>query len=154
MSKSTWTELPRRSMPTDPNGALAHLVTHHGWEPRQAEVSMIQAHRYAHGVDGRPELADDRLDHTHAAAIGPTAKKRPLTWVIIGWNILMGIWLAYGIGVVSKTGSNCAAEVYSDACRAGTSIGGAVAIGGILFLTAIVDVILGVIWMVTKDDAR
>jgi len=26
---------------------------------------MIQAHRYAHGMDGRPDLADAHLDHAH-----------------------------------------------------------------------------------------
>jgi hypothetical protein len=140
-------------MPTDPNSALAHLVAYHGWEPRMAEVSLIQAHRYAHGVDGRPDLADPRLDHDHAAGTGPKPKQRPLTWVILGWNILMAIWIMYGIGATSSQYGDCAAEAYTEACQAGTSVGAAVAVGGILFLTAIVDVILGVIWMVTKKDS-
>ena len=72
---TTETQLPAKQMPSDANGALGHLVTHHGWEPRLAEESMIQAHRYAHGLDGRPDLADEELDHTHKVA--PVAPRPP-----------------------------------------------------------------------------
>lgn len=80
--------------------------------------------------------------------------KRPLTWVILGWNGLMTAWIIYGIAATAHQSANCATDVYADACRAGTGVGAAVAIGGILFLTAIVDVILAVIWMVTKKDSN
>lgn len=91
---------------------------------------------------------------THAAGTGSKPNQRPLTWVILGWNILMAIWIMYGIGATSSQYTDCATDAYRDACQAGTSIGAAVAIGGILFLAALVDVILGVIWMVTKKDSR
>lgn len=151
MSKSTWAAPAIRPMPSDPDSALAHLVTHHGWSVQAPHIEMIQAHRFAHGVDGRPDLADTHLSHAH---FQPTrSKQRPLTWVIIGWNILMFAWIVYGIGATGSQYGDCATEAYTDACQAGTSIGAAVAIGGILFLTAVVDVILGVIWVVTKKDA-
>jgi len=82
----------------------------------------------------------------------PAKKMRPLTGVILAWNALMAAWIVWGVFVTAHQSSNCASEVYADACRSGAGIGAAVAIGGILFLTAIVDVILGVIWMVTKKD--
>lgn len=160
------TSRPARPMPTTAIDALGHLVTYHGWEPAPVEASMVQAHRYAHGIDGRPDLADAHLNHTHEApsswrtpAIGPDGaapqSRRPLTWVILGWNILMGAWILYGLFSTGSQYDNCATDTYQGACEAGTSIGAAIAIGGILFLTAIVDVILGVIWVVTKkDDAR
>jgi hypothetical protein len=56
-----------RPMPTDPDDTLDHLVTHHGWTPRPAEVGMIQAHRYAHGLDGPLDIADPDLAHVHGA---------------------------------------------------------------------------------------
>jgi hypothetical protein len=33
---------------------------------------MVQAHRYAHGVDGRPDLIDARLNHEHGAVLAPS----------------------------------------------------------------------------------
>lgn len=140
-------------MPHDPNSALAHLVTYHGWEPRLPEVSMIQAHRYAHGADGRPDLADQQVGHIHSGPVASTSSgQRPLTWVIVAWNVLMGIWLLYGLGTTGSQMAGCANEIYQGACEAGTTIGAGIAIGGILFLTAVVDVILGVIWAVTKKN--
>lgn len=156
MNKTQWPTpvgINVKPMPNDPNYALAHLVADHGWEPRVAEVSMIQAHRYAHGTDGRPDLADQRLNHIHSGPIASTGGgQRPLTWVIVAWNVLMGIWLLYGLGTTGNQMASCASEVYQGACEAGTTIGAGIAIGGILFLTAVVDVILGVIWHVTKKN--
>lgn len=144
-----------KPMPNDPAHALAHLVTDHGWEPRVAEVSMIQAHRYAHGIDGRPDFADSHVNHIHSGPVSSArGGTRPLTWVILAWNLLMFIWILYGLGTTGNQLSGCASEIYRDACEAGTTIGGGIAIIGILFLTAVVDVILAVIWHVTKKDDR
>lgn len=167
MTKTT-AHLTRWGMPNTLDGTLKHLVARHGWSPGMADPSMVQAHRYAHGVDGRPDLADQRLDHTHTAPTKgwsapatpapagyiPETPKRPLKYIILGWNILMAAWIIYGLAATAHQSANCATDLYADACRAGTGVGAAVAIGGILFLTAIVDVILAVIWMVTKKDSN
>lgn len=76
--------------------------------------------------------------------------RRPFTFVILGWNALMAAWICYAVFATASQSSKCALDAYSDACRTGTAVGGTLVIGGILFLTAIVDVILAVIWMVTK----
>lgn len=81
-----------------------------------------------------------------------SAKDRPLTWVILGWNMLMFAWIAYGVVATGKGVSDCSVETYADACATGTSLGGGLAIIGILFLTMLVDVILAVIWHVTKKE--
>jgi hypothetical protein len=52
--------------PNNPVSTLAHLVAAHGWE-EGADLEVVeQAHRYAHGLDGRLDLAD--ADHLHAGA--------------------------------------------------------------------------------------
>lgn len=89
-------------------------------------------------------------------ATGPPARTgtgmRPMTGIILGWNTLMAAWIVYALVVTAHQSSTCASQLYADACQTGTGVGGAIAIGGILFLTAIIDVILAVIWMVTKKD--
>ena len=51
---------------------------------------------------------------------------------------------------VSQQTAECANQAYSDACKAGTAIGASIGIGMIILLWALIDVILGVIWMVTN----
>jgi hypothetical protein len=85
-------------MPNDPDSALAHLVTHHGWSPQPPSIEMIQAHRYAHGVDGRTDLADQNLDHVHGAAAVP---KKPSK---IGW--LAGIIGLFLVGAAITTAAS------------------------------------------------
>jgi len=154
------------SPPTTMSEITAHLVDDHRW-PLRSPVNgeNIQAHRYAHGADGRPDLVDAGLDHTHtvpkswpAPAVGPPpgwvegppAKKiRPLTGVILGWNALMATWLVYAL---FSTGALMGKGCVTEACQTGVTVGAGIAVVGILFLTAVVDVILAVIWMVTKKD--
>ena len=77
---------------------------------------------------------------------------RPLTWVILTVQVLFVIWLIAGINAVSK--DTCSTSEYSDACQAGQAIGAGIGIGIVIFLWALVDVILGVIWLVTNKAKR
>jgi hypothetical protein len=77
---------------------------------------------------------------------------RPLTWVVLGVQVLFVIWLILGINAASD--SNCSNSEYADACRAGEAIGTGIGIGLIILLWALVDVILGVVWMVTNKGKR
>jgi hypothetical protein len=76
---------------------------------------------------------------------------RPLTWFILAVQVLFIVWLIAGVNSASDTCSN---DQYSDACRAGEAIGMGIGIGLVLFLWALVDVILGVIWLVTNKSKR
>jgi hypothetical protein len=76
---------------------------------------------------------------------------RPLTWVILAVQVLFIIWIVAGANSASD---NCSTNEYSDACRTGQAIGTAIGIGLIIFLWALVDVILGVIWLVTNKSKR
>lgn len=103
----------RWAMPTTPTAALAHLNGHHGWNQAIADPGMVQAHRYAHGVDNRPDLADAELDHTHSAPTrwpapsgpGPGAdpKKSKAGKVLLVVGVLVVIGIAVG-STTNKTG--------------------------------------------------
>src|SRR5712672_1376716 len=77
---------------------------------------------------------------------------RPLTWVILVVQVLFVIWLITGISAVSD--NNCSTDAYADACRAGQAMGAGIGIGLIIFLWALIDVILGVIWLITNKSKR
>jgi zinc-ribbon domain len=80
-------------------------------------------------------------------------KWRPFTWVILAVNVLFLIWLITGISTASGNATNCGTlsqETCNEARNAGTAIGA----GIIIFLWALVDVILGVIWLITRPKRR
>ena len=79
---------------------------------------------------------------------------RPLSWVIIIINILFTWWL-FG-GVCSVVSDSCEGMTGDDlsACQAGTAIGAGIGIFMILVLWVMVDIILLVIFLVTKKKGR
>jgi hypothetical protein len=68
-------------------------------------------------------------------------------------NVLFLIWL---VGGLASTSDSCAGLRGSelDACQAGTAIGASIGVGIILFLWVLVDIILGIIWLVTNRSRR
>jgi len=79
-----------------------------------------------------------------------------MTWLILAFNLLMAAWLIFGVGgaVDSADCGSQAEQAAQDACEAGTAVGAG--IGGILIfvLWALGDVILLVIWLVTRSTKR
>ena len=77
---------------------------------------------------------------------------RPLTWVVLLFNVLMVVWLVAGMADVAD---NCEGEVGSalEACEAGTAIGAGIGVAFVVFLWVAGNVILGVIWLVTRKAA-
>ena len=78
---------------------------------------------------------------------------RPLTWVILVINLLFLFWI---IGGLNAAGENCAGLVGDelDACEVGTGIGAGIAVTGILIFWVLVDIILGIIWLITGRNRR
>jgi hypothetical protein len=74
--------------------------------------------------------------------------------VIIGWNVLMAMWIVWGLVGAARSTNACSADEFTNACQTGTAIGAGVVIGVQLFVAAAVDVILGVIWFVTRPAGR
>lgn len=81
-------------------------------------------------------------------------KLRPLSWVIIVINILFAWWLFGGVG--SAVQDSCTGMTGSDldACQAGTAIGAGLGGFMIMSLWVMVDIILLVIFLVTKKKGR
>ena len=78
---------------------------------------------------------------------------RPFTWVILIINALFVFWIFGGVGSASN---NCEGE-FGDAlsaCQAGTAIGAGIGIFMILVLWVLVDIILLVIWLITRKKSR
>lgn len=80
-------------------------------------------------------------------------KWRPFTWVIVVINVLFLIWIIAGL---SGAANNCNNEVgqAKRACEAGTAVGASIGVGIIVFFWAFVDVILGILWLVTRPKTR
>ncbi|OBF92143.1 hypothetical protein A5791_14225 [Mycobacterium sp. 852002-51163_SCH5372311] len=69
---------------------------------------------------------------------------RPITWCILGLQVLFVIWLI--VNVIS--GFDACSNQHSDGCRAGEAIGTKIGMG--IFILLCVDVLLGVLWVVTS----
>ena len=81
---------------------------------------------------------------------------RFMTWLILAFNLLMAAWLIFGVGGAVNN-ADCGSQVdqaAQDACEGATAVGAG--IGGIFIfvLWALGDVILGVLWLVTKSSKR
>jgi hypothetical protein len=83
-------------------------------------------------------------------------KWRKMTWVILIINILFLIWVLAGIASGGGGGADCLAEGKHNQfldpkdCQAAGAAGTAIGVALVIFLWVAVDVILGVIWLITN----
>jgi hypothetical protein len=75
-------------------------------------------------------------------------KIRVFTWIILAINVLFLIWIIAGVSSVSS--SACDPSLSQETCTATKEIGGGIGVLLIIFLWVAVDVILGIIWLVTR----
>jgi hypothetical protein len=80
--------------------------------------------------------------------LGFLPKWRILSYVIIAFNILMLIWVFSAAGTTGTC--NESDPDLQSACETGEAVGTGLAIVLLIFLWAIIDVILGVIFLVTN----
>lgn len=80
-------------------------------------------------------------------------KWRAFTWVIVVINVLFLVWIIAGIASVSDECANKVGQA-KEACETGTAVGASIGAGIIVFLWALVDMILGIIWLVTRPRGR
>jgi hypothetical protein len=80
-------------------------------------------------------------------------KWRPFTWVVLAINVLLLIWIVAG---VTSSGNECAGLTGPELqlCQTGATVGTGIGVGIIVTLWAFVDVILGVIWLITNPKRR
>lgn len=67
-------------------------------------------------------------------------------WVFIAFNVLMLVWLVWGMVAVSQI------PAHTDAQRVGHAIGAALAFSGIITIWAIGDIILGLFVLLTRGN--
>jgi hypothetical protein len=78
---------------------------------------------------------------------------RVFTYVILGFNVLMLVWVIAGAAQAQGTPSDCgslSAKICNEAADTGTAIG----VGIVIALWAFGDMILGVLWLVTNRKGR
>jgi hypothetical protein len=76
-------------------------------------------------------------------------KWRPFTWIILAINVLFLIWVITAIAGASDTPADCGTLSAED-CEAAEAVGTAIGTGIIVFFWVAVDVVLGIIWLVTR----
>jgi hypothetical protein len=76
---------------------------------------------------------------------------RVFTWVILAFNLVMLIWTITG----ATTGHSCKGRVGNALtdCQAGQA-GTAIGVGLIILIWALGDIILGVLWLITRPHRR
>jgi hypothetical protein len=78
---------------------------------------------------------------------------RVFTWIILAINVLFLIWI---IGGASSAADNCDGQVGDalEACQAGTAVGAGIGVALIIGLWVAVDLILGILWLITRRKTR
>ena len=77
---------------------------------------------------------------------------RPFTWVILAVQVPFAIWLIVALARSETT--TCPKDQVEEFCQAGKAAGMTAAVVFILLIWALIDVILGVSWVVTNDNLR
>lgn len=75
---------------------------------------------------------------------------RKFSWFILVVNVLFLIWVI--AGAASKTGTACTEDVAL--CQSAQEVGKGIGVVLIIVFWAVVDVILGVLWLVTKPKEK
>lgn len=76
---------------------------------------------------------------------------RPFTWVILAFNLIMLIWVIVGAST-HKSCHGLTGDALTN-CQAG-EVGTGIGVGLIILLWALGDIILGVLWLITKPHTR
>ncbi|HZD64824.1 MAG TPA: hypothetical protein VE152_01865 [Acidimicrobiales bacterium] len=73
-----------------------------------------------------------------------------MTWIVLVFNAVMLAWLIGGLVSASNTVGNCVGQ----GCQAAGTVGTTIGAGLIIGLWVAGDVILGVLWLVTRPRGR
>lgn len=102
-------------------------------------------------VDARSLLSSfqDETAGLHMTYPVEKAKVRVFTWIILGVNILALGLLILQISNVNRNATNCG-TLSQGTCNAAKDVGTTIGAGLIIALWVALDVILGVLWLVTR----
>ena len=79
-------------------------------------------------------------------------KGRVFTWVIVVVNVLFLIWIVTAIAGAGST-KDCG-SLSASSCQDATAAGTAIGVGLIIVFLAFVDIVLGILWLVTRPKRR
>jgi len=72
---------------------------------------------------------------------------RKMTWVVVIFNLIMLIWII--AGAAGTHASNCG-QLSQRVCNDATATGAGIAIAALIVLWVLGDIILGILWLVTR----
>lgn len=82
---------------------------------------------------------------------------RKMTWVILIWCVVMGIWIIGGL-LSADNGSHCAQEstryLSQSTCTSARDVGTGIAVIGLWFVWFFGFIVLSLIWFMTKPHER
>lgn len=76
---------------------------------------------------------------------------RVFTWIILAINVLFLIWIISG--VAGRPDASCTA-LDQETCQAASDVGTGIGALVIVFLWVAADVILGILWLITRPKTR
>jgi hypothetical protein len=81
---------------------------------------------------------------------------RVFTWIILVINALFLIWVITGIASSSNAVAACHADQYlsKEDCQNATGLGAGIGVAAVVAFWAFTDVILGVVWLITRPKLR
>jgi uncharacterized membrane protein len=74
---------------------------------------------------------------------------RKMTWALIGWTVLMGIWIVAGAATASGDATNCG-TLSQKACNDASNVGTGIGVALLVFLWGFGFVILSLVWFMTR----
>jgi hypothetical protein len=85
----------------------------------------------------------------------PRPHWRKMTWAIVIWSVLMGIWIVAGIAS-SDPASHCSHHAFltKQSCEEARNAGTGIGVGILIFLWFLVFVPLSLIWFMTRPKGR
>jgi hypothetical protein len=72
-----------------------------------------------------------------------------MTWVLIAWTVLMGVWIAASAASASGQPNDCAG-LSQRACNEASNAGTAIGVGLLVFLWGFGFVILSLVWFMSR----
>ncbi len=75
------------------------------------------------------------------------------TYVILLVNVIFLIWIIAGAASTSGHATDCG-TLTQETCDSARNVGAGIGIGIIIFLWAAADVILGIVWLITRPNKR
>lgn len=79
--------------------------------------------------------------------------RRFMKWLLLGFNLLMIVWIIAGIASNNNSTADCG-TLSAEACDAAGDVGTTIGVGILIVLWALGDIILGVLYLISPSKKR